>query len=208
MWFHNEQCLPYGPSGALIQLSSSNEVIRLFHTIQQANICAEVVPGATTVFVKAPNNRTIGAILTAINELPEATQTAKTIREHSIPVIYDGEDLVDVAELCGLSVSEVIDLHTQTVYTVAFLGFSRSFPYLAGLDPRLQVPRRASPRARVPKGSVGIGAGFTGIYPAATPGGWQLLGHTTTELFDPSQDPPSVLSTGDRVTFAPQRTYA
>src|SRR4029453_16125360 len=108
-----------------------------------------------------------------------------------IPVSYDGADLPEVARLTGLEAEEVVRRHTAPEYTVAFLGFSPGFPYLVGLDPALEVPRRDTPRTSIPAGSVGLAGGQTGIYPTASPGGWQLIGRTQVTLFDPHRDPPA-----------------
>lgn len=121
-----------------------------------------------------------------------------------IPVAYGGDggpDLADVAAHCGMSVDEVVHRHTQAEYVVYFIGFQPGFAYLGGLDPRLETPRRSEPRVAVPPGSVGIGGAQTGIYPLATPGGWQLIGHTGLPLFDPQAEPPTLLAPGDRVRF-------
>jgi KipI family sensor histidine kinase inhibitor len=118
-----------------------------------------------------------------------------------IPVRYDGPDLADVAAHCGLSADEVVRRHTQADYVVYFIGFQPGFAYLGGLDESLHTPRRAEPRVAVPAGSVGIGGAQTGIYPLATPGGWQLIGRTTLPLFDPQAEPPTLLAPGDRVRF-------
>lgn len=121
-----------------------------------------------------------------------------------IPVRYGGEDGPDVAEVAahaGLSPEEVIRRHAGGLYRVYFMGFSPGFPYMGGLDPALATPRRETPRKRVPAGSVGIGGSQTGIYPQASPGGWQLLGRTEVALFDPQADPPCLLSPGDLVRF-------
>ena len=125
-------------------------------------------------------------------------------REIEIPVHYggdDGPDLQAVAEHTGLSVDEIVRRHTAAEYIVFFLGFQPGFAYLGGLDPTLETPRRPAPRLEVPEGSVGIGGAQTGIYPAASPGGWQLIGRTRSALFDPTRDPPSLLQSGDRVRF-------
>jgi KipI family sensor histidine kinase inhibitor len=124
--------------------------------------------------------------------------------EIEIPVRYggaDGPDLVALAKHTGLSVDEVVKRHTQAEYVVFFLGFQPGFAYLGGLDPALAMPRRAEPRIEVPAGSVGIGGAQTGIYPAASPGGWQLLGRTELKLFDPARNPPTLMQPGDRVRF-------
>lgn len=128
----------------------------------------------------------------------------------SIPVTYDGPDLSRVAEHARLSVDQVVEIHSRTVYKVYLLGFAPGFPYLGDLDPRLHTPRLASPRPRVPAGSIGIGGEHTGIYPLDTPGGWNLIGRTPRILFDPTRATVSgrgedafLLRPGDRVQFVP-----
>lgn len=121
-----------------------------------------------------------------------------------IAVCYSGDlapDLDDVASQAGLSADETIALHTGATYTVHMIGFAPGFPYLAGLDPRIATPRRAEPRTRVAAGSVGIGGEQTGIYPMATPGGWNLIGRTPLMLFEATRDPAALLRVGDRVRF-------
>lgn len=121
-----------------------------------------------------------------------------------IPVRYGGDagpDLAEVAAHGGLTPEEVVRRHTAAEYVVYFIGFQPGFAYLGGLDEALHTPRRAEPRVTVPAGSVGIGGAQTGIYPLATPGGWQLIGHTALPLFDPAASPPTLLAPGDRVRF-------
>lgn len=125
---------------------------------------------------------------------------------HEIPVAYggrEGPDLETIARRLGRTPEEVVALHAAPLYTVAFVGFSPGFPYLIGLPPELERPRRDSPRARVPAGSVAIAGPFAGIYPSPTPGGWHLLGRTSVELFDPGAARPNRLAPGDRVRFVP-----
>jgi KipI family sensor histidine kinase inhibitor len=139
-------------------------------------------------------------------DVADATTGAATSRLVEIPVVYGGEhgpDLDDVAAASGLTPARVIERHAQADYLVAMLGFSPGFPYLLGLDPALAVPRLATPRTRVPAGSVGIGGTQTGIYPNEGPGGWRLIGRTPQALFDARRDPPSLLLPGDRVRFVP-----
>lgn len=133
--------------------------------------------------------------------LPDLAPDLATL--HEITVSYDGPDLVELATRHGLSVAEVVELHTAPIYDVALIGFSPGFPYLAGLDPRLHTPRRAVPRSRVPSGAVAIGGSHTGIYSVETPGGWHILGTTDTRLFDPTREGEAMflLRTGDRVRF-------
>lgn len=122
----------------------------------------------------------------------------------AIPVCYGGEygpDLDSVAAHAGLSAQDVIARHTTGEYTVAMLGFAPGFPYLLGLDDALHAPRLAMPRTRVPAGSVAIGGAQTGIYPRELPGGWNLLGRTPLVLFDPSREPPCLLTPGQAVRF-------
>ncbi|GAA3392140.1 allophanate hydrolase subunit 1 [Cryptosporangium minutisporangium] len=161
----------------------------------------DVVPGARTVLVRtspgqAPDLRWAAAWRP--DEAPEQVG-----RELTICVRYDGPDLEDVAALAGVDVDGVVALHTGAVYTVAFTGFAPGFGYLTGLPEPLRVPRRSSPRTRVPVGAVGLAGDFTGVYPRPSPGGWQLIGRTDQTLWDAAADPPALLSPGDRVRFTP-----
>jgi inhibitor of KinA len=135
--------------------------------------------------------------------LPAATQ-ATPGQEVSVDVCYGGEfgpDLADVAMRAGISEADVVALHTGRTYRVYVVGFIPGFPYMASLDERLALPRRTSPRLRVPAGSVAIAAGQTGIYPRETPGGWHLIGRTRLKPFDSSRADPFLFSPGDRVRF-------
>ena len=123
-----------------------------------------------------------------------------------IPVHYggsDGPDLDEVARLLGMTTAEVIQRHVAASYRVAFLGFLAGYPYLSGLPRALAVPRLATPRTRVPAGSVAIAERQAGVYPVSSPGGWRILGRTSLPLFDPQRDPPALLSPGDWVRFIP-----
>jgi KipI family sensor histidine kinase inhibitor len=123
-----------------------------------------------------------------------------------IPVCYEGEFAPDMEHVCahtGLAREEVVQRHSAASYRVHFLGFTPGFPYLGGLDPVLAVPRRATPRTRVPAGSVAIGGQQTGIYPMSAPGGWQLIGRTAVRLFDGAAASPCRLMPGDTVRFVP-----
>lgn len=120
---------------------------------------------------------------------------------HLIKVRYDGEDLDEVARRTQLTTEEVIRLHGERDYRVYVIGFVPGFAYLGTLDDRLVLPRRESPRKRVPPGSVAIAERQTGIYPSATPGGWHLIGTTGATLFDPASERPALLTVGDRVKF-------
>ena len=146
---------------------------------------------------------TMRAWLQAQLELATETQ-AETGRLVSIPVRYGGEfgpDLEDVAEHCSLSPREVIKRHSAVRYRVAMLGFAPGFAYLLGLDPTLETPRLTTPRTGVPPGSVGIAGLQTGVYALETPGGWQIIGRTSSRLFDPEREEPFSLQAGDWVRF-------
>jgi len=123
-----------------------------------------------------------------------------------IPVTYggaDGADLGEIAAFAGLSEADVIARHLGREYRVFMIGFLPGFPYMGTVDPRIAMPRRDTPRVSVPAGSVGIAGGQTGIYPVESPGGWRLIGRTTTALFDPANaSRPTLLQPGDRVRFA------
>jgi KipI family sensor histidine kinase inhibitor len=169
----------------------------------------DVVPSYTTLLVALePGVADVPGILAAIDRQWKAV-TGKPVpirpaREVIVPVSYgsrDGPDLHEVARHTGLSVDEVILRHTGMTYRVGTIGFSPGFAYLIGLPPELATPRRATPRVRVPVGSVGIGGAQTGVYSCPTPGGWSLIGRTSLSLFDPEQDPPSLLRVGDAVRF-------
>ncbi len=118
---------------------------------------------------------------------------------------YDGADLDEVARLWDMTRGEAVATHTGTDFVVAFCGFAPGFAYCTGLPEPLHVPRRDSPRTRVPAGSVGLAGEFTGVYPNASPGGWQLLGVTDLTLFDVTAEPPALLSPGTRIRFSEAR---
>jgi len=140
------------------------------------------------------------------SEEAEGAKPRETAREIEVPICYCGQfgpDLGDVAAHCGLEADEVIALHSGARYLVNAVGFVPGFPYLGGLPDSLRVPRRTTPRTRVPEGSVGIGGGQTGIYPLATPGGWNLIGRTPLVLFRPAEAVTCLFHMGDRVRFRP-----
>jgi KipI family sensor histidine kinase inhibitor len=180
----------------------------------------DVVPGAVTVLVSFEPGSWIPADLadrlTAIAAASPAGGAATDLdsahgragrRDGSpgvaeIDVVYDGPDLADVASLTGLTVADVVARHQAATFRVGWLGFAPGFGYLTGLDPRLAtVPRLDSPRQHVPAGSVAIAGGLAAVYPAASPGGWRLLGRTSAALWEPGRDPPALLAPGMRVRF-------
>ncbi|MDR1940266.1 MAG: 5-oxoprolinase subunit PxpB [Clostridiales bacterium] len=123
-----------------------------------------------------------------------------------IPVAYGGvygEDIDGVSEHTGLSIADIISIHSATEYLVYMLGFLPGFPYLGGMDKRLNAPRLKNPRTKIPEGSVGIGGEQTGIYPLASPGGWRLIGRTPVKPYDPSRTQPFLYDAGDYIKFFP-----
>jgi inhibitor of KinA len=144
-------------------------------------------------------------LLTALERAGESGDEGGREPVH-IPVCYESRfapDLAEVAAATGLSPEEVVQRHVASPHRVLMIGFTPGFPYIGGLDERLAVPRRATPRARLEAGSVAIANGQTSIYPFATPGGWNLIGRTPMALFDPGRDPPTLLQAGDRIVFEP-----
>jgi KipI family sensor histidine kinase inhibitor len=133
----------------------------------------------------------------------ELASSATAFATHVIPTRYDGPDLDSVAERVQMSRAAVILAHSSREYHVLAIGFLPGWGYLGPLDPALSLPRRTTPRTRVPAGSVAIAGAQTGVYPRVTPGGWHLIGSTDVVLFDPQRDPPSLLRAGDRVRFSP-----
>ncbi|MFY9550627.1 MAG: 5-oxoprolinase subunit PxpB, partial [Thermoanaerobaculia bacterium] len=163
----------------------------------------DAIPGARTLLLLFVPERLARERLTAAVEAAAAggSEDTASSRLLRIPAVYDGEDLAEAARLTGISPGEIARRHAGARYRVAFIGFAPGFAYLAGLPPELAVPRLSSPRPRVPAGSVAIGGAWTGVYPAASPGGWRLIGRTSVRLFDPRAEPPSLLRAGDRVEF-------
>lgn len=149
-----------------------------------------------------PAPESVVAALAQAAEIHAAAPPAPRV----IRVCYDGPDLGRVAEHARLSIPDVIELHAAPTYRVYSLGFAPGFPYLGDLDPRLRVPRLPTPRLQVPAGAVAIGGEHTGIYPVASPGGWNLLGHTRTRLFVPEapDETKFFLRAGDLVRFLPE----
>lgn len=195
--------LPCGDRAILIELADADTRRRLDSTLRRTPIAGvlEHVPAATTVLVRAERKdlARIARELSALTLLE--ADTDGSLDDLVIPVVYDGIDLGDVAALLGISSDEVIARHTDQTWTVEFAGFAPGFGYLIGSDGNLVVPRRAIPRTRIPAGSVGLADQFSGVYPTASPGGWQILGHTDLAMWDADRDEPALLTPGRRVRF-------
>ncbi|GAB2935349.1 allophanate hydrolase subunit 1 [Rhodococcus aerolatus] len=201
------QVLPCGDAAVLLEVADLDAVLAVTAAVEGARSeldLLDVVPGARTVLVTVHPGRALGPVRERLQSLAAAAPDAPPARsgdETTIEVVYDGPDLDDVAALTGLSRDEVVAAHTGTPWRVGFGGFAPGFAYLVGGDPRLEVARREESRTSVPAGSVGLAGEFSGVYPRASPGGWQLLGRTDARLFDLDRDPPALLRAGDVVRF-------
>ena len=157
----------------------------------------DAVPGARTLLVLFDPDRFEPASLSALR-VSTVRPEPRTIR---LPAVYDGPDLAAISAQIDLPVAELVRLHTQAIHIVAFLGFAPGFAYLSGAPRELALPRLKTPRVRVPAGSLAVADGYSGIYPADTPGGWRLIGRVAARMFDADASPPALLSPRDHVIF-------
>jgi KipI family sensor histidine kinase inhibitor len=194
---------PIGDQALLVTCASPLALAAALDHAELAGVVDRVPAKETLLVVFDPDQISAARLRRQIRSLPIRPVAEQPAREHIIPLSYDGPDLAEVAERCGLTTAELITRHSGAVYRVALIGFLPGFPYLDGLPPELHLPRRATPRPQVPAGSVAIAGPQTGIYPQPSPGGWHLLGATAARLFDPARWPPALLSAGDIVRFEP-----
>jgi len=210
---------PLGDSAVLIEVGNDAAKVRnLVHALgaQKRPGVFDIVPAYSTVAVyynpvewsKSETGKPLDAVSAWIVDSAKSDVHATVVsgRERVVPICYGGEygpDLEPMASDKGMTVEEIVRLHSSAVYEVRAIGFSPGFPYLSGLPEALHMPRKASPRLVVPVGSVGIGGAQTGIYTLATPGGWHLLGRTPLRLFRPEAEEPSWLRLGDKVWVEP-----
>ncbi len=215
--------VPSGDSAIVIELGSeidpsvNDRVYGLVDLIENAQIAGivELVPTYRSLLVTYDLlvirfgemfDRLSDIASTPMDEVVAAVES----RVVELPVVYggeDGPDLQAVAEHAGLLVQDVIAIHSGVDYRVYMIGFAPGFPYLGGLDERIATPRLKTPRVSVPAGSVGIAESQTGVYPNASPGGWQLIGRTASKLFDVGNDEPSLITPGSRVRFVPVTSH-
>lgn len=200
--------------GRTIDLETHKKVKAFSDTLDRSPFLGliEYVPAYTTVslfydltyFSKSPYQKVCQVIEGLLANLQINQQLSSRIVK--IPVCYGGEfgpDLEFVAKHNNLSEEEVIRIHSSGEYLVYMIGFAPGFPYLGGMPEQIATPRRSSPRLIIPAGSVGIAGKQTGVYPIETPGGWQLIGRTPLTLFQPQTAPPSLLQSGDQISFIP-----
>ncbi|SDF63320.1 sensor histidine kinase inhibitor, KipI family [Cellulosimicrobium cellulans] len=200
----------YGEAALLADLPDLAAVRALHQALGDAPPgVVDVVPAARTVLVRCATPADVPAawawLRAATRRASTTGTTARAGEVVEIPVRYDGPDLDDVARWAGLSVEEVVARHHGREYEAAFGGFAPGFTYLSGVDPAIAAPRLATPRTRVPAGSVALAGGLTAVYPGESPGGWRLLGRTDARMFDVDRDPPALVAPGARVRFVPVR---
>jgi KipI family sensor histidine kinase inhibitor len=197
--------VPVGDDAILVELASVADCVALYAAARSAGVEAtDIVPAARTVLFDGVADP--AALVEQVRSLQLELEGDGSVGEPSgrvveVPVVYDGADLEDVARRWGMTLSETVGTHTATDFVVAFSGFAPGFAYCTGLPAALSVPRLPSPRPRVPAGSVAVAGEYTGVYPAASPGGWRLLGRTDLQVWDPAADDPAMLSPGTRVRF-------
>ena len=200
--------LPCGERAILVEVDDVDEVLALTAAMRADGECAavvaELVPAARTVLIEAQDGVQLDDLTAFVTTVAEGTAAGTAVssgEEVRVPVRYDGPDLADVAAATGLSVTDVIALHTGALWRAAFGGFAPGFAYLVGGPAELAVPRRRESRTAVPPGSVALAGGYSAVYPAESPGGWQLIGTTDVPLWDVHRDPPALIRPGTLVRF-------
>ena len=189
------EVLSVGRNAVLVEVESTEHAVSLATWARARGLAREVVPGARSVLLDGLEDR--GGLAGALADWSPGT--AELGAEVELAVTYDGPDLDSVAEAWGCGVAEVAARHQRTVFVSAFCGFAPGFAYLSGLD--VEVPRLATPRTRVPAGSVAVAGTWCGVYPTDSPGGWQIIGHVEAELWATDRERPALLAPGTRVRF-------
>ena len=211
--------LPCGERAVLLELPDPTTRRRVDSLLRRRPLAGalEHVPAACTVLVTVNDPRELRPVVGRLRRLAlevaaladgpssgsgrDSDDSEAGGPELEVPVVYDGEDLDDVARHLGCSTREVVARHTGQVWRVEFAGFAPGFGYLVGEAGDLEVPRRGSPRTRVPTGAVALAGPWTGVYPRPSPGGWQLIGRTALPMWDAERDPPALLVPGRAVRF-------
>lgn len=199
--------LPVGADALLVEVEDTAAAMVVYDEARRRGVRAvDIVPAARTVlFSGVPDPAALEEEVRSwpLDHPPRPAPGERPVLE--VPTVYDGEDLADVARLWEMTTREVVATHTSCDMVVAFSGFAPGFAYCTGLPVTRPVPRRPSPRTRVPAGSVGLAGEFTGVYPTASPGGWQLIGRTGMTLWDDSREQPATLAPGTPVRFVEVR---
>jgi KipI family sensor histidine kinase inhibitor len=194
---------PVGTTAVLAELSGLHDVMALQALLQEEPLPGQVdvLAAAETVMVKADSPAAARRMAHLLLDMDLTVQAHVEGKLVLIDTVYDGEDLADVGRLTGLGTDGVIAAHCGQVWTVAFAGFAPGFGYMVGENQLLDVPRRDSPRTAVPAGAVALAGNYSAVYPRKSPGGWQLIGHTSAHMWDLGREQPALAAPGDRVQF-------
>jgi KipI family sensor histidine kinase inhibitor len=198
--------LPSGSSALLVELDGLDDVLAQYAALAAAppDGVVDIVPAARTVLlVVDPARTSLAAVADAVRRTPPRADERGTGEVVELPVHYDGADLAECADLLGTDPDGLVRRHSGAEWTVAFCGFAPGFGYLTQPGAGWDVPRRATPRTKVPPGSVALAGEFSGVYPRESPGGWQLIGRTDVAVFDLDREPAALLRPGVRVRFVP-----
>lgn len=196
--------LPCGSAAVMAELESLEDVLALYAALVDAppRGVLDLVPAARTLLLHLdPRVTDPAAVERAVRAATPRYGEQRSGDLVEVPVVYDGQDLDEVGSLTGWGAAGVVERHTAEDWTVAFCGFAPGFGYMVGRRSEWDVPRRPSPRTKVPRGAVALAGEFAGVYPRESPGGWQLIGHTDLQVFDLHREPPALLTPGARVRF-------
>lgn len=195
---------PSGTAALLVELENLDEVLGYYAALvdEAPEGVLDIVPASRTILLSIDRTRVdLSDVERVVRRLTPRHGERAEGDLVELPVTYDGEDLSDVASLLSCDVEEVVRRHTAEEWTVAFCGFMPGFGYMTSSGGTWDVPRRPSPRTKVPPGSVALAGEFSGVYPRESPGGWQLIGRTTVPVFDLDRDPAALLRPSTRVRF-------
>jgi len=194
-----------GSQDLLIDLDSLDAVLALNAALEASPLPGQrdLLAAAQTVLLKFDSGHSVERAIKALPELETASAVRAAGKLVEVPVHYDGEDLAAVAELTGLSVEAVVTAHTSQTWRAVFGGFAPGFAYLLGENQELNVPRRDTPRTKVPAGAVALAGEYSAVYPRQSPGGWQLIGHTDLDMWDLQRENPALIRPQDSVQFVP-----
>ena len=194
--------LPSGTRGLLLEFDTLEDVLAQFAALTDADLpVLDIVPAGRTILLVSDRGTDLLSLAGQVSTIEPGEHAGHAGAPVEVPVQYDGADLTDAADLLGCSPQELVRRHQEEEWTVAFCGFAPGFGYLSGSKFTWDMPRRSSPRTKVPAGSLGLAGEFTGIYPRESPGGWQLIGHSLVSVFDIDRDPAALLVPGARVRF-------
>jgi KipI family sensor histidine kinase inhibitor len=185
-----------GRTAVLVDVADSHDAVSLAAWARDRALARDVVPGARSVLLDGLLTDRDGLADTLSQWSPTEAPSGPEVE---LRVTYDGPDLEEVAHAWGCDVQQVVDQHQQTEFVAAFCGFAPGFAYLSGLE--VEVARLATPRTRVPAGSVALAGTWCGVYPTDSPGGWRIIGRTDATLWDVDRVPPALLAPGTRVRF-------